>query len=30
MRNIFQSQFISAAQKANGDIDTVIANWSSK
>ena len=30
MRNIFQSQFISAAQKANGDIDTVIANWSSQ
>lgn len=30
MRNIFQSQFISAAQKANGDIDTVIANWSSE
>lgn len=30
MRNIFQSQFISAAQKANGDIDTVIADWSSK
>ena len=30
MRNIFQNQFVSAAQKANGDIDTVIANWSSK
>jgi len=30
MRSIFQSQFISAAQKANGDIDTVIANWSSE
>ena len=30
MRNVFQSQFVSAAQKANGDIDTVIANWSSE
>jgi len=30
MRNIFQSQFISAAQKANGDIDTVVTNWTSK
>lgn len=30
MRKVFQSQFTSAAQKADGDIDAVIANWSSE
>jgi phospholipid transport system substrate-binding protein len=30
MRNIFQSQFVNAAQKAGGNIDTVIADWSAE
>ena len=28
MRNIFRSQFVNAAQKSGGDIDSVIAGWS--
>ena len=30
MRNIFRSQFVNAAQKSGGDIDLVIAGWSTE
>lgn len=30
MRNIFRSQFANAVQKAGGDIDAVIADWSAE
>ena len=30
MRNIFRSQFVNAAQKSGGDLDTVIAGWSAE
>ena len=30
MRNIFRSQFANAVQKAGGDIDVVIADWSAE
>jgi len=30
MRNIFRSQFANAVQKAGGDIDMVIADWSAE
>ena len=30
MRNIFRSQFVNAAQKSGGDIDSVIAGWSTE
>jgi phospholipid transport system substrate-binding protein len=30
MRNIFRSQFVNAAQKSGGDIDAVIAGWSTE
>jgi len=30
MRNIFRSQFVNAAQKSGGDIDAVIAAWSTE
>ena len=30
MRNIFRSQFANASQKAGGDIDVVISDWSAE